>query len=154
MSAYGADWSGFKQLKVDAQKKGDSFTLVLPANDGRYDVDVYFTKGPLYGNVDVLPAGAQGDEFQRVQRDDHPRGKNFFEEHYIPFTEKLRCDLSSAARTRVRQDMQLVSTPLPCTRTARSYRHGTFADRFPIRETPYTDGSALILSIPLRRKLI
>ena len=46
MSTWGADRSSFKQLKVEAQKKGDSFTLVLPANESRYNLDAYFTKGP------------------------------------------------------------------------------------------------------------
>ncbi|HTY09566.1 MAG TPA: glycoside hydrolase family 172 protein [Bacteroidota bacterium] len=57
MSAYGADWSGFRQLKVEGHKKGDSFTLRLPAKEGRYDVDVYCTKGPSYGDVALSSAG-------------------------------------------------------------------------------------------------
>jgi hypothetical protein len=75
MSAYGADWSGFKQLKVDAQKKGDSFMLVLPANESRYDVDVYFTKGPLYGNVDVVPTGVAPASFGGYNETIIPGGK-------------------------------------------------------------------------------
>ena len=58
MSAFGADWSGFKQLRIEAEKKGDSFSLLLPAKEGRCDVDVYFTKGPSYGDVDVYAQGA------------------------------------------------------------------------------------------------
>ena len=75
MSLFGADWSGFKQLKVGAQKKGDSFTMQLPANEARYDVDVYFTKGPSYGNVDVLPAGAKKAGFNGYNESIIPGGK-------------------------------------------------------------------------------
>jgi len=75
MSAYGADWSGFKQLKVDARKKGDSFTLLLPANEGRYDVDVYFTKGPSNGDVDVIAAGAASASFGGYNESIIPGGK-------------------------------------------------------------------------------
>ncbi len=75
MSAYGADWSGFKQLKVKAEKKGDKFSLLLPAREGRYDVDVYFSKGPSYGNVDVLPAGAAGASYSGYNESILPGGK-------------------------------------------------------------------------------
>jgi hypothetical protein len=46
-----------KQLHVDAKSPGDRFTLVLPAPEERYDVDLYYTKGPSYGDVNVLLDG-------------------------------------------------------------------------------------------------
>ena len=79
MWRHGADWSGFKQLKVDAKKKGESFALVLRQRELGTDVDVYFTKGPLYGNVDVLPTGAKGTSFNGYSETIIPGGK-FFEE--------------------------------------------------------------------------
>ncbi len=54
MSAWGADWSGLKQLRIDATKEGEGFTLSLPVEEDRYDVDCYFTKGPAYGDADIL----------------------------------------------------------------------------------------------------
>ncbi len=75
MSPYGADWSGLKQLKVDAQKKGDGFTLILPANESRYDLDLFFTKGPSYGNLDVLPTGGKGVSFNGYNDAIIPGGK-------------------------------------------------------------------------------
>ena len=75
MSNFGADWSGNKQLKVDAQKKGDTFSLLFPAKPGRYDVDVYFTKGPSYGNVEITPAGASGVSFNGFSESILPGGK-------------------------------------------------------------------------------
>lgn len=49
MSAYGAEWSGMKQLLVHARKPGDGFTLTIPAEEEVYDVSVYFTSGPSQG---------------------------------------------------------------------------------------------------------
>ncbi len=57
MSAWGAEWSDRKQLKVDARKDGDEFSLAIPVPEDRYDVDCYFTKGPSYGDVQVLSGG-------------------------------------------------------------------------------------------------
>jgi hypothetical protein len=57
MSAYGADWSGYKQLAVNAEQEGDRFTLLLPALEEEYDVDVYFTKGPANADVEVCSDG-------------------------------------------------------------------------------------------------
>jgi hypothetical protein len=57
LSAFGADWSGFKQLKVPAQKPGERFSLSIPVEEDRYDVHLYFTRGPEYGNADVLSGG-------------------------------------------------------------------------------------------------
>ncbi len=75
MSAYGADWSGLKQLKVDAHAKGDSFVLQLPAGEGRYDVDVYFTKGPSYATVDIVPAGGKEAGYDGYNESIIPGGK-------------------------------------------------------------------------------
>jgi hypothetical protein len=75
MSAYGADWSGFKQLKVEGQKKGDGFRLHLPAKEGRYDVDVYFTKGPSFGNADIVSADIVKGSFKGYNETIVPGGK-------------------------------------------------------------------------------
>jgi len=57
MSAYGPDWSGMTQLRVAPYRPGEQFTLRIPASDERCDVDLYFTKGPAYGDVDVIVGG-------------------------------------------------------------------------------------------------
>lgn len=75
MSAFGADWGGFKQLRVEAQKKGDTFSFLLPAPEGRYDVDIYFTKGPSYGNVEVLTTGTTRASFSGYAAAIVPGGK-------------------------------------------------------------------------------
>lgn len=62
MSTYGADWSGFKQLKVEGRKEGESFTMNLPVAEDRYDVDVYFTQGPEYADAEIaVEDGAKTD---------------------------------------------------------------------------------------------
>jgi hypothetical protein len=57
MSPYGADWSGNKQLKLIAKGAGEKAALSLPAIEKSYDVSLYYTIGPEYGNVDILYAG-------------------------------------------------------------------------------------------------
>jgi hypothetical protein len=57
MSPYGADWSGLKQLKIEGRTGDETFTLRLPVSEARYDADLYFTRGPTYGNVDIVSAG-------------------------------------------------------------------------------------------------
>ena len=58
MTDFGPDWSGGKELKVDCVKAGDSFTLNIPVSEAdRYRVDVYYTKGPDYGDADIVVNG-------------------------------------------------------------------------------------------------
>jgi hypothetical protein len=61
MSDYGPEWSGSRQL-VLATGHGDSFRLTLDKlNEPQYNVNIYFTRGPDYGNVEIfhndLPTG-------------------------------------------------------------------------------------------------
>ena len=57
MSAYGPDWSGMTQLRFAPYRTGAEFTLRIPASEERCDVDLYYTKGPAYGDVDVIAGG-------------------------------------------------------------------------------------------------
>ena len=75
MSGWGADWSGMKQLKVDLKKAGDTFTLVLAAQEDRYDVECYFTKGPSYGDADIVYAGAKVGVIRGFEKSVVPGGK-------------------------------------------------------------------------------
>jgi hypothetical protein len=75
MSSDGADWSGFKQLKVNAEKAGDAFSLNLPVTEARYDVSIYYATGPNYGNVDVLYDGQKIGEFDGFNKEVMPGGK-------------------------------------------------------------------------------
>jgi hypothetical protein len=75
MSAFGADWSGMKQLRVEGKKVGDSFTLALPVAEEWYDVDVFFTKGPDFGDVVVRDGGRNVGGFKAFDRTVGPGGK-------------------------------------------------------------------------------
>ena len=75
MSAFGPDWSGLKQLRVTGKKEGDTFTVSLPAAEDRYDVDLYFTKGPAYGDVNVLLGGRGLGGFKAYDKTVVPGGK-------------------------------------------------------------------------------
>ncbi len=77
MSGYGPEWSGLKQLLVDAQKKGDSFTLNIPGlREKKYDVDIYYTKGPDYGNVTVYSGNKKVGMFRGYEQEVSPGGKS------------------------------------------------------------------------------
>ena len=59
MTAYGIDWSGHKQLEVNG-KKGEVFNLSIPGLiEAAYDVDLYLTKGPDYGQLKVSTANGK-----------------------------------------------------------------------------------------------
>ena len=54
MSDYGPDWSGSKQLLIEAKDK-DAFSWVIPGlNENSYTFHLYYTKGPDYGNLNVF----------------------------------------------------------------------------------------------------
>jgi hypothetical protein len=75
MSAYGADWSGMKQLRIEGRSGGDSFALGLPVSEPRYDADLYFTCGPSYGNVGIFSGGMNVGEFSGFSKAIRPGGK-------------------------------------------------------------------------------
>jgi hypothetical protein len=74
MSAYGADWSGLKQLKVLAQKEGDTFSVQLPVLEDRYTVRLYVTHGPEYGNADIYCGASMVGEIHGFSKTTEPGG--------------------------------------------------------------------------------
>lgn len=75
MSAFGADWSGLKQLKALCQKEEDSFTISVPVSESRYNVSLYYTRGPEYGNVNVIYHGQTIGEMKGYDQTIIPAGK-------------------------------------------------------------------------------
>lgn len=58
MSAYGAEWSGGKQLTCTGLEVGDQLQLSFPvATTDRYDVHCFMTKGPTNGKVHLTVSG-------------------------------------------------------------------------------------------------
>jgi hypothetical protein len=54
MTDYGPEWSGSKQLVIESQNK-DAFSLILPnLKENEYSVNIFYTKGPDYGNFKIL----------------------------------------------------------------------------------------------------
>jgi hypothetical protein len=54
MGDYGAEWGGTKQLLIEAGPK-DEFSLNLNRlEETGYDIRIYYTRGPEYGNADVF----------------------------------------------------------------------------------------------------
>ena len=80
MSDFGPDWSGLKQLKIEAKKNVETFSLAIPGViEDSYNVDLYFTKGPDYGNVDVIYAGKKVGEINGYHESVFPGGKIILE---------------------------------------------------------------------------
>lgn len=63
MSDYGSDWSGGHQLSLQPEE-GETSQLVIPhAIENEYTLQLYFTKGPDYGNLTISHARGQSQEF-------------------------------------------------------------------------------------------
>ncbi|MGA9119118.1 MAG: glycoside hydrolase family 172 protein [Bacteroidota bacterium] len=75
MSAYGPDWSGLKQLRVDGGNPGDSFSLTFRAPEERYDIAMYFTKGPAYGDVRIFAGKKELAQYRGFDPEVIPGGK-------------------------------------------------------------------------------
>ena len=75
MTPFGADWSGLKHLLVPTAKKGDNFALALPTIEETYDVSLYYTRGPSYGNVVVQHDGQSVGSFDGYSATTVPGGK-------------------------------------------------------------------------------
>jgi len=53
MTDYGPEWVGNKQMVIEA-RKGSTFRITIPyLKEVSYDLDLYYTKGPDYGNAEV-----------------------------------------------------------------------------------------------------
>ena len=46
MTAFGAEWSGMKQLTLTFKKAGDGLDLSFPVEEEEYDVNMYVHAGP------------------------------------------------------------------------------------------------------------
>ena len=75
MTSFGADWSNGKQRRVATWKEGESFSFDLPGAEPRYDVSVYFTKGPTYGNVTMYDGTEKVGELNGYSAVTEPGGK-------------------------------------------------------------------------------
>lgn len=75
MTDYGPDWSGGKQLLVIGHKTGQSFTINIPVKEDRYNVDIYYTKGPDYGNYEIWNDAGKVGEIHGYHQQIFPGGK-------------------------------------------------------------------------------
>lgn len=53
MSDYGAEWGGMRQLLIESGPKEDFSLNLNHLEETGYDIKVYYTRGPDYGNADV-----------------------------------------------------------------------------------------------------
>jgi hypothetical protein len=75
MSDFGADWSGAKQLKISMSKPGDSCTLNIPGLEHRYNVSIFFSKGPSYGDAALMVGKRTRAEIKGYSAAIEPGGK-------------------------------------------------------------------------------
>lgn len=76
MSDYGPDWSNMNQMEINFGKKSNSCTIAVPtATEESYTVDVYYTKGPDYGNINIIYGGKKVGELNCYAHDVYPAGK-------------------------------------------------------------------------------
>ncbi len=76
MSDYGPDWSNMKQMEINLEKKSNSCSITIPAAiEDRYNVDIYYTKGPDYGDVNIMYNGNKVGEIHGYDSEIYPGGK-------------------------------------------------------------------------------
>ncbi|HSD64803.1 MAG TPA: glycoside hydrolase family 172 protein, partial [Ignavibacteriaceae bacterium] len=76
MSDYGPDWSGNKQLQINFTKEAENFKLELPsATEDIYNIDIFYTKAPEYGNVDIYYLGEKVGGINEYYDKVYPGGK-------------------------------------------------------------------------------
>ena len=75
MKRYGADWSGNRQLVVEGAEAGSKFSVSVPVAEERYDLSVFYSMGPGYGNADFSHGGAVVGSIKGYAPDVVPGGK-------------------------------------------------------------------------------
>ncbi len=75
MEKYGPDWSNLKQLEINLEKKEGSCFISIPvSHTDRYNVDIYYTKGPSYCNVDIMYDGKKIGKIEGYKSEVYPGG--------------------------------------------------------------------------------
>jgi D-arabinan exo alpha-(1,3)/(1,5)-arabinofuranosidase (non-reducing end) len=75
MSAFGADWSGGKQLRIIPEGPGTHFVVNVPVPENRYRATLYYSMGPDYGNADLFCGGEKVGHIHGFNRETVPGGE-------------------------------------------------------------------------------
>jgi hypothetical protein len=76
MSDFGPDWSGLQQLKILGAGRGSEFTLSIPqAEEERFNIHLFYTKGPDYGNWEIFYDNQKIGELAGFSEEIMPAGK-------------------------------------------------------------------------------
>lgn len=76
MSGIGAEWKNNHQLRVEGKNRGDEFTLEIPsALEDEYNIDLYLTQGPDYGNFEIFYNEEKIGEFNGYAKEVSLSGK-------------------------------------------------------------------------------
>jgi hypothetical protein len=75
MSDYGPEWGGNKQVLIES-RNGSTFGLTLNGlKESVYNLDLYYAKGPDYGNSDIFVNGIKAGEIKGYSPHILPNGK-------------------------------------------------------------------------------
>lgn len=76
MSAHGPEWSGHEQMLIKTTKPNQSFSMTVnDLEEKAYNTDIYFTRGPQYGETDVYYDGNKVASFDGYHETIFPGGK-------------------------------------------------------------------------------
>ncbi len=75
MSEEGADWSGNKQMVIEAEDKSTFDFVFTGLEPKEYQFDIYFTLSPGYGNADIFVNGKKSGQLQGYSPFIEPDGK-------------------------------------------------------------------------------
>ncbi|MBD3225179.1 MAG: DUF2961 domain-containing protein, partial [Caldithrix sp.] len=76
MSAHGPEWSGHKQMLVKTTEPNQSFRMTInDLEEKAYNVDIYLTRGPQYGKIDVYYDQRKVASFNSYNETIFPDGK-------------------------------------------------------------------------------
>jgi len=75
MSSHGPDWSGMKQLHISGEKSAEFSITLNGMRESKYHIDLYATRGPDYGIVEISSDGRYLYEFDGYNEEIVPNGK-------------------------------------------------------------------------------
>ncbi len=75
MTRYGAEWSGKRHMAVEGGAAGSKFSVGVPVDEERYDLSVYYTMGPGYGDVEISHAGTVAGSIKGYSEEVIPGGR-------------------------------------------------------------------------------
>lgn len=84
MTAFGSEWSGNGQLFIHFNKGGSGRLYLQNLREPEYDIIVYYTTGPEYGDADLLIDGRVRGTIRGYSKETLPRGDVLLQKIVVP----------------------------------------------------------------------